>query len=234
MSSRHPELLNKLEEPREGNPPNLTRNGKLISQDLANSALEFRSIMAAPVSAEEVQTVLELGPGYGRTAYVFLKMMPGVRYILADIPPALAISERYLSDLFPTRRVFRFRPFKNYADVQAEFEAAQIAFLEPQQLALLPDNSADLFVNISSLHEMRLDQIKYYFQVIRRVIRKYAYLKEWKESRIPFEEIVIRESDYPIPADWKQLYWRTCAVQDQFFEAMFDLRPSDQTATPIG
>ncbi len=218
-----PGLLNRLEEPREGNPPALTKNGKLISQDLANSALEYRSIVAAPVFEDEVRTVLELGPGYGRTAYVFLTLQPNLRYILSDIPPALAISERYLSTLFPTRRVFRFRPFETYAEVQAEFESAQIAFLEPQQLALLPDNSADLFVNISSLHEMRLDQIAYYFQIVRRIVRKYAYLKEWKESRIPFEEIIIREADYPIPAEWKQLYWRTCAVQNQFFEALFNV-----------
>ena len=224
---REPGLLDRLEEPREGNAPNLARNGKLISQDLANSALEYRSVLAPEVDAGEIKTILELGPGYGRTAFVFLTLMPGVRYILADIPPALAISERYLSTLFPERSVFPFRPFQTYDEVRDEFEKAQVAFLLPHQLELLPDNSADLFINISSLHEMRMDQIDYYFRIIRRVIRKYAYIKQWKESRIPFEDIVIRETDYPVPSEWKQIYWRTCAVQDSFFEALFELDSSD-------
>ena len=222
-AAQDPELLAKLEEPLEGNPPRLYRAGRLISQDLANSMLEFRSILAPEVDRREVRTILELGPGYGRTAFVFLSLLPGVRYVLCDIPPALAVSERYLSSVFPDRRVFRYRPFGSYDEIREEFERAQIAFLLPHQLELLPERGVDLFVNISSLHEMRLDQIRYYFTVLGRLVRRYFYLKEWRESNIPFENVTIREGDYPIPAAWKRIYWRPCAVQEYFFEALFEL-----------
>jgi putative sugar O-methyltransferase len=216
-------LLERLEEPLEGNPPRLFRRGRLISQDLANSVLEFRSILAPEVDRKEVRTILELGPGYGRTAFVFLRLLPGVRYILADIPPALAVSERYLSSLFKDRQIFRYRSFRTYEEVREEFECSELAFLLPHQLELLPERSVDLFINISSLHEMRIDQIRYYFEVLGRLIRKYFYLKQWRESNIPFENVTIRESDYPIPAPWKKIYWRPCAIQDYFFEALFEI-----------
>lgn len=217
------DMLAKLEEPLEGNPPRVYRKGMLISQDLANAKLEFRSIFHPDVDPTQVNTILELGAGYGRTAFVFLTLLPKVRYIVADIPPALAVCERYLSNCFKDRRIFRYRPFHDYATVREEFEAAQIAFLLPHQLALLPQGSADLFINISSFDEMRKDQIRYYFAVLGPLVRKYFYLKGWKVSANLEDNTTIAEGDYPIPADWKKIYWKPCAVQDYFFEALFQL-----------
>lgn len=149
--------------------------------------------------------------------------MPGTRYILADIPPALAVSERYLSSVFKGRRIFPYRPSRSYDEVREEFEAAEIAFLLPHQLELLPEKCVDLFLNISSLHEMRIDQFRRYFGVLRRLIRKYSYLKQWRKSNIPSENVIVREGNYPMPAEWKKVYWRPCAVQDYFFGARFEL-----------
>lgn len=152
-------LLGRLTEPGEGNPPQVTRDGRLISQDLANSLLEYREIMHPDVDPGGVRTILELGPGYGRTAYVFLSLLPDCRYILVDIPPALYVAQRYLSSVCPDRKVFAFRSFDDFDSVRDEFEAASIVFLTPNQLEKLPGKSIDLFLNISSLHEMRLDQV---------------------------------------------------------------------------
>jgi putative sugar O-methyltransferase len=185
--------------------------------------LEYRSILAPEVDRAQVRTVLELGPGYGRTAYVFLSLMPSVRYLIADIPPALAVAERYLSSVLKGRQIFRYRPFRSYEEVREEFERSDLAFLLPHQLEMLPGKSVDLFVNISSLHEMRLDQIRYYFGVLARLVRKYFYIKQWRESKIPFENVTIRETDYPVPAEWRTVYRRPCAVQEYFFEALFEI-----------
>ena len=99
-------LLARLVEPSAGNPLEVKRNGRLISQDLANSVLEYKAILHPSVDRREVRTILELGPGYGRTAYVFLALQPGCRYILVDIPPALYVAQRYLSSVFPDRANF--------------------------------------------------------------------------------------------------------------------------------
>jgi putative sugar O-methyltransferase len=214
-------LLSRLVEPSEGNPPRVVSRGRLISQDLANSTLEFISVMSSGVDRGEVGRILELGAGYGRTAAVFLSLLPEMKYVVVDIPPALAVSERYLTSLFSDRKVFRYRPFRSYDEVREELEAADIAFLLPQQLELLPDQSIDLFLNISSLHEMRIEQIRAYFGILQRLVRHAAYLKQWRVSKIPYDDVVITENDYPIPATWKTVYHRVCAVQVAFFEALY-------------
>lgn len=215
--------LRRLQEPLEGNPLEVMRDGKLISQDLANSLIEYNAILHPDLDRREVRTILELGPGYGRTAHVFLTLQPGCRYILVDIPPALFVAERYLTAIFPERKVFGFRPFDRYEDVREEFENADILFLTPNQLELLPDKSVDLFINISSLHEMRMDQIRYYFGEIERLTRKYFYYKQWKETTVPFENETIREADYPVGEGWQLVYRQQCAVQHKFFEALYAL-----------
>ncbi|MDX8520449.1 putative sugar O-methyltransferase [Mesorhizobium dulcispinae] len=212
----YPEEIAALSEPSVGNPPEIRIGGRLVSQDLANSILEYKSIESAVTG-----TVCELGGGYGRTAFVIASLHPTVRYIMVDIPPALGVAQEYLCQLFPDRKHFRFRPFDNFETVREEFEASALAFLLPHQLALLPDSTVDLFINISSLHEMRLDQIEYYLSEIYRLVRPggHFYLKAWKVSKIPFEEIVIRESDYPLER-WDRVYRRSPKVQSSFFETL--------------
>lgn len=214
-------FLDKLAEPEIGNPARVLRNGRLISQDLANSALEAQSILGGLPGTSGVKRVGELGAGYGRNAHVLISLLPGVRYTVIDIPPALYVSQRYLSSVFPDRKVFPWRAFKSYAEIKDEFEQAELAFLLPSQIELLPDGCFDLFVNVSSLHEMRLEQIKYYFTQIRRLVRDrgWFYLKEWKESHIPFENIVIRQEEYPLK-EWQVLFEREAMVQTRFFEAL--------------
>lgn len=216
-------LLDRLSEPLQGNPPRVYQRKRLISQDLANSFLEYLSIMDTDVDKSEISTIMELGSGYGRSAYVHLVLRPDCRYILVDIPPALYICEKYLSDVFKDRKMFPFRPFERFDDIKDEYENADIIFLMPHQLELVPDKSVDLFINISSLHEMRIDQIRYYFKLMEKLTRKYFYTKQWKESKIPYENVIIRQDDYPTNKNWRQLYARECNVQDQFFEALYDL-----------
>jgi putative sugar O-methyltransferase len=221
VSRNDPERLTvKLIEPLEGNPPRLYLNKRIISQDLANAILEYKAVMSQ-INKTEINSILELGAGYGRTSYIFLKLLPNVKYIIADIPPALYIAENYLSNQFSNRNIFKFRKFTDFKEIKEEFENADIAFFLPNQLELLPQKIADLFLNISSLHEMRLDQILYYFDCIDRLIKKYVYLKQWKVSEIPHDNIIIREDDYPIRENWKEIYWRECKVKTDFFEALF-------------
>lgn len=219
-AGRHLEFLT---EPLEGNPPLVTRKGRLISQDLANSVLEYEGILHQDIDRREIRTIMELGPGYGRTAYVFLALQANCRYILVDIPPALYVAQRYLSNVFAERRIFGFRAFDKFADVREDYENAEIIFLTPNQLELLPDNSVDLFINISSLHEMRMDQIRFYFTLINRLTRKYFYFKQWKTTTVPLENEKVSEADYPVGDDWKLIYRRQCEVQSKFFEALYEM-----------
>jgi putative sugar O-methyltransferase len=217
-------LLGRLDEPLLGRPVYIDYRGHRVSEDLCNSVLEFTAVIEALPAQPAVASAIELGAGYGRLAWVFLAAMPELRYTVVDIPPALAIAERYLSTLFANRRVFGFRRFTSYADIADEFEAAQIAFLTPNQLELLPPQGANLFLNVSSLHEMRPDQIEHYFGVITTHCSGYFYTKQWERSVNEPDAVVISHDDYPVPAAWEVVFDRRHPVQVQFFEAFYRLR----------
>ncbi len=213
-----PDEIELLMEPAAGNPPDIRINGRKISQDLANSILEYKSIEKI---SENLSVICEIGGGYGRTAFVLSSLIMNVKYIMVDIPPALGVAQTYLREIFPDRRHFAFRPFSDFSEVKAEFDLADFVFLTPDQLQKLPDSIIDLFINISSLHEMRHDQIRYFIDEIFRLVRPegYFYLKAWKVSNNPIEGIVVLESDYPLD-DWNAVYRRTPLVQSRFFETL--------------
>ena len=218
-----PGPLAALREPREGNPPLIyPRPGLGVSQDLGNSLLEYDSLQAA-IPAEGPATIVELGGGYGRNAFVILSLHPEAKYVLVDVPPALWIAEKYLPAVFPGRRIFRYRPFDRFEKVADEYAGAQIVFLLSNQFAKIPSHSADLVLNISSLHEMRKDQIDYYLAQFDRVLKSggHAYLKQWKIARVLFERITVSEKDYRIPSAWSPIMNRTARVQTEFFEALY-------------
>lgn len=215
-------ILDRLDEPALGDPVVADYRGHRISQDLGNSVYELYSATAALPGGElGPRGVLELGGGYGRVAWVFLEEFPQSRYVVCDIPPALAVAQRYLTALFPERRAFRFRHFDDQAQVADELAQAQIAFLTPNQLSLLDPLDVELFVNISSLHEMRKEQIAHYLVEADRHTNGFAYLKQWRRWHNPDDDVVIAREDYPIPPRWRQVYSRTHPIQRAFFDALY-------------
>lgn len=215
-------ILSRLEEPELGDPIVAVYRGRRISQDLSNSVLELYSATAAFSGNEPgAGGVLELGGGYGRVAWVFLEEFPQSRYILCDIPPALAIAQQYLTTLFPQRRTFRFRHFDSHAEVADELAQAQIAFLTPNQLQILEPLDVSLFVNISSLHEMRPEQIAHYLGQVDRHTAGCFYTKQWLHWQNPEDGVAIAREDYPIPPRWDVVYSRRHPIQPAFFDALY-------------
>jgi putative sugar O-methyltransferase len=217
VSSR--ELL-ALEEPTIGSPLLISSGlGRRVSQDLGNSILEYESFGSfIPPGG----TVLELGGGYGRNAYVVLSLRRDVRYIMADIPPALWVAEQYLTRVFPDRKPFRYRKMNSTGDISDLF-SAEMGFLLTNQLGLLAPQSVDMIVNISSLQEMRPEQINFYLGEFDRLLKPggHVYIKEWKRAAVLFENITLSEHDYPIPKGWRSVMRRTSPIQDRFFEALY-------------
>ncbi len=222
------ELLHRLSEPEVGHPFVVEHRGLRLSQDLCNSVHEFYSATSRSDLSRPNFRVGELGAGYGRLAPVFLSALPTSSYTIIDIPPALYVSQRYLSEVLPDVPVFKFRDFTSFEEVKPEFERARIRFLAAHQIELLPKDSFDLFVNISSLHEMSFAQIEHYLQQIDRVCRGHFYSKQWRVSRAKVNGFVIEEDEYPIPKTWHELMRRPHPLQQMFFEALWltrSLRP---------
>jgi putative sugar O-methyltransferase len=214
-----------LNEPEEGNPIIVLSGGQKVSQDLSNSLIEYCSISES-VDFEHVDRVLDIGGGYGRNAYVILKLNPHIKVTLVDIPPALYIAQRYLSSIFKEQRVFKARNFSRYDEVKEELEDASIVFLMPYQLSFMPEKRFDLCINISSFGEMNIEQIKWYFKQLGRVTGKYFYTKQWRNSNNIFDEVVLGQSDYAYPENWEMIFSRPCRVQTEFFEALYQVSNS--------
>ncbi len=215
-------ILDRLEEPELGDPIAATYHRRRISQDLSNSVLELYSATATfPHNTPGAGGVLELGGGYGRVAWVFLEEFSQTRYILCDIPPALAIAQQYLTTLFPQRRTFTFRHFDDHAEVADELAQAQLVFLTPNQLEILEPLGVSLFLNISSLHEMRPEQIAHYLLQVDRHTAGCFYTKQWLSWRNPQDGVEIRREDYPIPPHWEIVYSRRHPIQVAFFDALY-------------
>lgn len=218
-------ILAQLHEPALGRPLAVTYRGQSISQDLVNSALELGAVLdSLPEALGPAPRVLEIGGGYGRLAWATMTAVPGVRYVLVDIPPALALAQRYLTAAFPDRPAFRFRPFEDPAEIEEELAASRIAFLTPDQLELIAPLQADVTMTVSSLHEMRPDQVRRYLELVDRHCRGVFFTKQWQTWHNPVDGVVMRRTGYPYPEGWVRLFDRDSPLHPLFFEALFDVR----------
>jgi len=191
-----------LPEPLVGHPFPVMWRGRLISQDLANSALEAAAIRRA-TGPRPVRSFLEIGAGYGRTAYVLLSVFPNCTYTIVDIEPALSLSRWYLMQLFPADR---------------------LRFLRPDEALELARGSADVALSISSLQEMTADQVRGYLGVLDHVAAGgTVFLKQLTTWRNPVDGIVMSFAEYPVPPGWITLFREVAPVQTTFEQAAWRL-----------
>jgi putative sugar O-methyltransferase len=187
-----------LPEPLAGNPLPVSYRGRLISQDLANSALETEAVKRI-LDGTAPRSILEVGAGYGRTAYALLSIFPEATYTIVDIEPAISISRWYLSPLFPAER---------------------LRFVDPSDVDDLATGSVDLALSISSLQEMTPGQVHGYLDLLDRVASGgRVYLKQWAEWSNPDDGVTMRFAAFPIPPRWTRTLLEAAPVQDRFVQA---------------
>ena len=218
-------LLGSIDEPPFGNPFLIEYGGRATSQDLCNSVHEFYSASGDEAVNGGPWSIAELGGGYGRLSYIFLQALPSAKVCMIDIAPALNVAQEYISRTFPDEKIFYFRPFRNFEEIQLEFNSSRIRFLAAHQIELLPAKQFDLVLNVSSLHEMTSAQIDNYLRQIDRVGRGRFYTKQWRTSQAKVNGVVMKEFDYPIPTAWKKIYHRRHPIQRLFFEALYEIGP---------
>ncbi len=218
-------VADKLEEPMLGDPIAVLWRDRRISEDLANGLLEYGGIADhVPPSRLEAGTLLEIGAGYGRFADVFLMANPFARVVIVDIPPALALSQAYLTARYPDLLTHRFERGLRTNELTAAISGRQLVFLTPNQFSMLDPMSADLVVNVSSLHEMRPDQVDEYFRLIdRHAHGGFFYTKQWADWFNEADVVRADRSLYRYPDSWICLFDRTPVAQPAFFESLFAL-----------
>ena len=187
-----------LEEPELGDPFPVHFRGRLISQDLANTALEIDA--AARGGGGSPRNIIEVGAGYGRTAYALLSLHPEATYTIVDIEPTIDVSRWYLTQLFDTDR---------------------LTFVQADQIDQIEDRTFDLGLSVSSLQEMTPQQVGGYLQLFDRVVDGHVYLKQWENWHNPVDDTDMVFENYPFPEAWTRTLWERCAVQTQFMQGVW-------------
>ena len=213
-------LLDTLEEPLLGNPVRIRRQGKLISQDVANSYREFSSVAdGLDLDLSASPRIAEFGAGYGRVAWTFGQLTQA-RYVIFDIPPTLAVSQWYIESLFPDEKVFRFRSFDHFEEIEEELSASRFSFFTPNQISKFPNGSIDVMMGINSFHEMSLHQVTHYMDQISRITSHAVYLKSWIQGVVQHDGRAILHGDYDLPGDWSTVFDRRDLTNPKFFERL--------------
>ena len=167
------------------------------------------------------------GAGYGKLAYVFKKIHANCKYIIFDIPPTLYLAQEYLSKVFPKCKIFKFRHFENFSEIEDEFNQSEICFFTSNQLELLPENIINLFINISSLHEMSKKQIETFHNLIDKITKGYFFSKQYPDTMKLPEELSgayeIPFYEYPIPKNWKIIYKDNEKINPRFVNIIYKI-----------
>ncbi len=196
-------VLNALTELEVGNPLRIWRNGRLISSDIAHSVRE-RNILFSTLGLNggEALSVAELGAGHGRLAEIFGRTT-NYRYFIFDITPALGVSQWYVKHIFPDERIFEFRHFDSFAEIESELRGCRFAFFTANQIELIPDDAFDLFINMNSLMEMRPDQVRNFLNQIDRLTTRAFLSRQWLKWRNPDEGHSLVKEDFALGERWR-------------------------------
>ncbi|MBU0457436.1 MAG: putative sugar O-methyltransferase [Nanoarchaeota archaeon] len=171
-------ILNKISEPKIGNPYVIHINGKELMWDFLQGVDEFYNIINKfNIDLNEEIVICEIGTGYGRLANIFLQVMPKCHYVLVDLPESLFVAYYHLSKVFGNS-------IKKYEESRERKECPRDFFLEKKATFLLAQDfdkiklkSVDLFINIDSFQEMTPQIVKDYFDKIIKHNGKFLYLK---------------------------------------------------------
>jgi len=136
--------------------------------------------------------ILEIGGGFGSLARIILNNK-NVKYFLIDLPEANLMSNYYLQNHFPEKKIFNYINFKKYK-LEDELNNFDIFILPPNTLNKKNINF-DFVINTRSFMEMTKNIISEYFNLIHKKLKQNGYflninryMKDTVGEEIKFEE----------------------------------------------
>ena len=204
------------------NKPYLDIDNKKIVQDDLNSLLEYEEIEKLLNLLKVINNkFLEIGAGSGRTAKTILSIKNNIKYVIADIPPAINISYENLKKIFPRKKISFAFEINDKKNLQNELEKNDVLFIFPHQIKLFKEKTFDIVLAIDCLHEMEKKIIKIYMSIFQQ-ISNMIYFKVWEHSGLNYsfyeEHSVHNKNDYSINSNWKELLNKRCIYPSKYFE----------------
>ena len=113
------------------------------------------------------ESLLEVGAGAGVNVAFYRSLNPSLRATVIDLPETVMFGYCFLKCLFPDIRML----LPHEAGSARADEEADVRFLLPTQVDLVPDSSMDLCFNMSSFQEMTIDTVNHYLRFMARTLR---------------------------------------------------------------
>jgi len=156
--------------------------------------------------------ILEIGGGFGSLARIIIKNK-NIKYFLIDLPEANLLSNYYLQNHFPNKKIFNYSDFKKYK-IEEEIKNFDIFILPPNVLDK-KNIFFDFIINTRSFMEMEKKTISGYFNLIQTKINDNGYflninryLKSVVDDDIYFHE-------YPYDDLWDTIISEKSFLQDR-------------------
>lgn len=148
------DFLSKIQHKDTGKPLNITYKGNPVNIDYLLSAEE---ILFLYKELNEAQSIMEIGPGFGRLPHSILQQFKNIEnYHLVDLDFMLPFQQEYLRE------------------VLTKDEYNKIEFLSPKEISNI--SNIDLTINIDSFQEIKPDIVRDYLDFISKN-SKYFYSK---------------------------------------------------------
>ena len=194
------DILNNLSDPMLGNPKVFIKHN--ITWDFLESVDEFYYISnKLNLKLSDKINICEIGAGYGRTAWVFLNMMPNSIYNIIDIPHSL---------------------FTSYYFIRENFMLKRCNFFLPHQIKEV--NKPDLWINIKSFQEMTPEIVDNYLQSIDKIGGKYIYLKNNVSNPNWADDIIYGIDSYQLTPKMKIINVKDECIYDNSKEMIIENR----------
>jgi len=222
IKNKYHMYLEKLEEQQFGNPIIFNYQNKRYSFSLLSTILEI-SLIEKYIDLNQYNSILEIGAGSGRICDALMQINNNLNYTIVDIPPALFISWSNLSNSFKNKKIFKYRNFKNFNEIEKEFISCDIRFLSPEQLELIPNKFFDLSIAVDCLHELNKAQVDKYFYEFNR-LSKFCYFKCQNIQWATFEKKEkYNINNYPVKSNWNKIIHEKCHIPNGYFHTLYKI-----------
>jgi hypothetical protein len=126
-----------------GSPLCVSAQGVQVNLDYLTSIEEY-DFLCRNLDSHKIESVVEIGAGFGRTAHTLLKLCPNIKkYTIIDLEPMLKISSKYLQKVLTG-------------------DASKLKFIAANNFGEWRAVRADLGINIDSFQEMPKQTIASY------------------------------------------------------------------------
>lgn len=174
-------------------------DGKKFSRSSLNYLLGL-AMLKKHLKGDEIQTVLEIGGGFGTLGEVLWSAkIPHLRYVDIDIPPTGFAAQYYLEGVAGAENVGTYAKTKELAEIPIE-NLPPLSVLCSWQIEKL-HGSIDLFVNFISFQEMEPEIVQNYLLHVERLQTRWVLLRNIREGKQKRTNAHVAGVDTPILGD---------------------------------